>query len=86
MPNYFSEVLYTSYFIKLIDTEEKYKVETEKITQALKSFSKDGEIEPITKVISNFLTYQSGRDRENIKKYVIIFEGFDKYHVTEIEE
>ena len=25
-------------------------------------------------------------DRENLKKYVIIFEGFDTYHVTEIEE
>ena len=24
-------------------------------------------------------------ERENLKKYVIIFEGFDTYHVTEIE-
>ena len=177
VPNYTSEILYASYFTKLIDTKEKYNLETKEIEESIFKFGEDGDIEPITKVISNFLTYQSVRDRENfneknlkyvyslffslssqyyvygefpskqgfadifiekssrsnstyegiielkylnkekaktanyeelhkeaidqmkryledkrlserenLKKYVIIFEGFDKYHVTEIEE
>ena len=87
MPNYISEVLYASYFTKLIDSKEKYNVETEEITQALKSFGKDGDIEPITKVISNFLIYQSVRDRENFTEknlkyvYSLFFSLSSQYYV-----
>ena len=87
VPNYISEVLYASYFTKLIDSKEKYNVETEEITQALKSFGKDGDIEPITKVISNFLIYQSVRDRENFTEknlkyvYSLFFSLSSQYYV-----
>ena len=87
VPNYISEVLYASYFTKLIDSKETYNVETEEITQAIKNFGKDGKIEPITKVISNFLTYQSVRDRENFTEktlkyvYSLFFSLSSQYYV-----
>ena len=87
VPNYTSEVLYASYFAKLINTKEKYNIETRKIEESLFKFGEDGEIEPITKVISNFLTYQSVRDRENFTEktlkyvYSLFFSLSSQYYV-----
>ena len=87
VPNYTSEVLYASYFAKLIDTKEKYNIETKEIEESIFKFGEDGEIEPITKVISNFLTYQSVRDRENFSEknlkyvYSMFFSLSSQYYV-----
>ena len=87
VPNYVSEVLYASYFAKLIDTKEVYKMETTEINEAIRSFGTRGDIEQITKVVSNFLTYQSVRDKENfnekILKYVysLFFSLSNQYYV-----
>ena len=87
VPNYTSEVLYASYFAKLINTKEKYNIETREIEESLFKFGEDGEIEPITKVISNFLTYQSVRDRENFAEktlkyvYSLFFSLSSQYYV-----
>ena len=87
VPNYTSEVLYASYFAKLINTKEKYNIETREIEESLFKFGEDGEIEPITKVISNFLTYQSVRDRENFAEktlkyvYSLFFSLRSQYYV-----
>ena len=87
VPNYTSEVLYASYFAKLINTKEKYNIETREIEESLFKFGEDGEIEPITKVISNFLTYQSVRDRENFTEktlkyvYSLFFSLSSQYYV-----
>ena len=87
VPNYTSEVLYASYFAKLINTKEKYNIETREIEESMFKFGEDGEIEPITKVISNFLTYQSVRDRENFTEktlkyvYSLFFSLSSQYYV-----
>lgn len=87
VPNYTSEILYASYFTKLIDTKEKYNLETKEIEESIFKFGEDGEIEPITKVISNFLAYQSVRDRENFNEknlkyvYSLFFSLSSQYYV-----
>ena len=87
VPNYTSEVLYASYFTKLIDTKKEYNIETKEIEESIFKFGEDGEIEPITKVISNFLTYQSVRDRENFTEknlkyvYSLFFSLSSQYYV-----
>ena len=87
VPNYVSEVLYASYFAKLIDTKEAYKMEIEDIQNSLIEFGEEGEIEPITKVVSNFLTYQSVRDKENFNEktlkyvYSLFFSLSNQYYV-----
>ena len=87
VPNYVSEVLYASYFTKLIDTKTKYQMETKEISDSLIEFGENGKIEPITKVVSNFLTYQSVRDRENFTEktlkyvYSLFFSLSNQYYV-----
>ena len=87
IPNYVSEVLYASYFTKLIDTQSVYKMEVSEINEAIKAFGVRGEIELITKVVSNFLTYQSVRDRENFTEktlkyvYSLFFSLSNQYYV-----
>ena len=87
VPNYTSEVLYANYFSKLIDTEKAYKMEVTDIDEAIKQFGKSGKIEPITQVVSNFLTYQSVRDRENFTEktlkyvYSLFFSLSNQYYV-----
>ena len=73
VPNYVSEVLYASYFTSIINTNEKYRVETQDIEIAIEEFGENGNLEPITKVVSNFLTYQSVRDRENFTEKTLKF-------------
>lgn len=68
IPNYVSEVLYASYFSRLINTKKAYRVETKDIENAILEFGETGEIEPITEVVSRFLTYQSVRDKENFSE------------------
>ena len=87
IPNYVSEVLYASYFTRLIDTKEAYKVEIADIEKSIIEFGEEGEIEPITKVVSNFLTYQSVRDKENFNEktlkyvYSLFFSLSNQYYV-----
>ena len=87
VPNYVSEVLYASYFTKLIDTKSAYKMEIAEINEAIRMFGVSGKIEPITKVVSNFLTYQSVRDKENFNEktlkyvYSLFFSLSNQYYV-----
>ena len=87
VPNYVSEVLYASYFTSLIDTKKMYKVDTQDIAIAIEDFGENGNLEPITKVVSNFLTYQSVRDKENFTEktlkyvYSMFFSLSTQYYV-----
>ena len=89
VPNYTSEVLYADYFAKLIDTQVAYKVETKDIEESIIKFGEDGDIEPITKIVCNFLTYQSVRDKENFSEktlkyvYSMFFSLSNQYYVYE---
>ena len=87
VPNYTSEVLYASYFTKLIDAKNAYNIEVEEINSAIRCFGTTGNIEPITKIVSNFLTYQSVRDKENFTEktlkyvYSMFFSLSNQYYV-----
>lgn len=87
IPNYVSEVLYASYFTALIDTNKTYQVDTSEINLAIKEFGEEGKLEPITKVVSNFLMQQSVRDRENFSEktlkyvYSMFFSLSTQYYV-----
>ena len=87
VPNYVSEILYASYFTELIDTKKAYEVETQDIENSLTEFGENGKIETITKVVSNFLTYQSVRDKENFTEktlkyvYSLFFSLSNQYYV-----
>lgn len=87
IPNYVAEVLYATYFTKIIDTEKIYKMEVSEINDAIKEFGKNGKIEPVTRVVSNFLTYQSVRDKENFNEkklkyvYSLFFSLSNQYYV-----
>ncbi len=72
IPNYVSEVLYSNYFVKLIDIKNKYKLEIADIENSIIKFGEEGKIDEITKVVTNFFTYKSVRDRENFKICVLI--------------
>ncbi len=71
VPNYVSEVLYANYFAKLIDTKKAYKLEISQIDNGIREFGVNGDIEKITKVVSNFLTYQSVRDKEGFSEKIL---------------
>ena len=71
VPNYVSEVLYANYFVKLIDIRKAYKLEVSEIDESIRDFGVNGNIESITKVVSNFLTYQSVRDKEGFNEKML---------------
>jgi len=71
IPNYVSEVLYANYFVKLIDIRKAYKLEVSEIDESIRDFGVNGNIESITKVVSNFLTYQSVRDKEGFNEKML---------------
>ncbi len=87
IPNYVSEVLYAGYFSELIDTKKAYKMELGEINNAIKEFGNKGKIDEITRVVSNFLTYQSVRDKENFTEktlkyvYSLFFGLSNQYYV-----
>ncbi len=68
IPNYISEILYASYFQKIIATNKEYNLNTEDITNGLVQFGENGSIKEMTKVIVSFLSHQSVRDKENLVK------------------
>lgn len=71
VPNYVSEVLYANYFVKLIDSRKAYKLEISEIEESIIEFGEKGNIEDVTKVVSNFLTYQSVRDKEGFNEKML---------------
>ena len=87
IPNYVSEILYATYFKELINSRKEYKLQTEEIDEGIKEFAREGNIEKVTKVVSDFLTYQSVRDKENFNEktlkyvYSLFFSLSNQYYV-----
>ena len=68
IPNYVTEILYASYFIKLVDRHNKYRIDTSEIEEGMQELAEDGKIEKITSKVQEFLFHCSVRDRENFNE------------------
>lgn len=85
--NYVSEKLYATYFNKIIENDKEYNLQTGEISQGIKEFAIDVNIEKITKVISSFLSHQSTRDKENFNEktlkyvYSLFFSLSNQYYI-----
>ena len=68
IPNYVTEILYASYFLKLVDRHDKYRIDTSEIEEGMQELAEDGKIEKITSKVQEFLYHCSVRDRENFNE------------------
>lgn len=68
IPNYVTEILYASYFLKLLDIHNKYKIDTSEIEEGMKELAVNGKIDKITNKVQEFLYHCSVRDRENFNE------------------
>ncbi len=68
IPNYVTEILYASYFIKLVDRHNKYRIDTSEIEEGMQELAEDGKIEKITSKVQEFLFHCSVRDKENFNE------------------
>ena len=65
IPNYVTKVLYANYFMQITEIKDKYKADTNAIEDAMYELGENGEFEPITKCVQEFLFHTSVRDKEN---------------------
>ena len=65
IPNYVTKVLYANYFMQITEIKDKYKADTNAIEDAMYELGENGEFEPITKCVQDFLFHTSVRDKEN---------------------
>lgn len=68
IPNYVTEILYASYFLRLVDRHDKYRIDTTEIEEGMQELAEDGKIEKITSKVQEFLFHCSVRDRENFNE------------------
>ncbi len=68
IPNYVTEILYASYFLKLVDRHNKYRIDTSEIEEGMQELAEDGKIEKITSKVQEFLFHCSVRDKENFNE------------------
>ena len=68
IPNYVTKILYASYFIKLVDRHNKYRIDTTEIEEGMQELAEDGKIEKITSKVQEFLFHCSVRDKENFNE------------------
>ena len=68
IPNYVTEILYASYFLKLVDRHDKYRIDTSEIEEGMQELAEDGKIEKITSKVQEFLFHCSVRDREHFNE------------------
>ncbi len=87
IPNYVSEILYANYFKNIITKNKEYKLNVNDIDNGIEQFGENGNIEPITNIVSSFLLHQSVRDKENFNEkmlkyiYSLIFSLSNQYYV-----
>ena len=68
IPNYVTKILYASYFIKLVDRHNKYRIDTSEIEEGMQELAEDGKIEKITSKVQEFLFHCSVRDKETFNE------------------
>ena len=68
IPNYVTEVLYASYFLKLTEMHDKYKINTVEIEEGMQELAEQGKVDKITAKVQEFLFHCSIRDKENFNE------------------
>ena len=68
IPNFVTEILYSSYFLELTDLADKYRIDTSSIERAIVRLGQYGEIEELAKKVQEFLFHCSVRDKENFNE------------------
>ena len=68
IPNFVTEILYASYFLKLTEMHDKYRINTEEISEGMQELAEQGKIEKIVAKVQDFLFHCSIRDKENFNE------------------
>ena len=67
-PNYVTDILYASYFLKLTEMHDKYKIDTTEIEEGMQELAEQGKLDKITEKVKEFLFHCSIRDKENFNE------------------
>ena len=68
IPNFVTEILYASYFLKLTEHRNKYRMNTIAIEEAMQKLAEQGEIKEVAERVQEFLFHCSVRDKENFNE------------------
>lgn len=68
VPNYVTEILYSSYFLKLTEQHDAYKIDTTEIEESMQELATEGKIDKLTAKVQEFLFHCSPRDKENFNE------------------
>jgi len=68
IPNYVTEILYASYFLKLTEMQDKYRINTTEIEEGMQELAEQGKINKVTQKVQEFLFHCSIRDKENFNE------------------
>ena len=68
IPNYITRTVFADYFAKVLSENEKYKINTANISEAIRMLDEQGNIMPVVEIVKEFLSHQSTRDLENFSE------------------
>ena len=68
IPNFVTEILYASYFLKLTEHRDKYRMNTIAIEEAMQKLAEQGEIKEVAEQVQEFLFHCSVRDKEHFNE------------------
>ena len=68
IPNYVSSVIYSNYFVEMLNLEGKYDIGIDKIQKAITELADDGKLTKMTGIIKDFLVTSSNRNTENFSE------------------
>lgn len=90
IPNFVTEILYSSYFLELTEVAKKYKIDTSEISNAIIELGQYGNIEQLVAKVQEFLFHCSVRDKEhfnemNLKHVFSMILAFTSQFITYAE-
>lgn len=71
IPNAITRSIYSEYLAELLKIREGYKIETDRITDAIVDLGENGNIQATVELIKDFLVHCSNRDTENFSEMVL---------------
>ena len=85
IPNYITSTIYSEYLADLLRTRYEYKIDVERITNAIVDLGEQGNIHSIVELVKEFLEHCSNRDTEsfnemNLKHVFAMFLSLSKQY------
>ena len=68
IPNYVAEVIYSNYFVEMLNSEGKFDVRIDQIQKAIAELADDGKLDKMTEIVKEFLVSSSNRNTENFSE------------------